>query len=217
MNKHRASAQAAHSSPDPTKTGWSGVFHVTKRGAFSWVVIFAAGFVAGVVFSAWKLDNLTPRQAPTAARNDEREQRIEGLEKMLAKTPDNVDALIQLGNDLFDGGNYHKAIEAYDKALRITPDNPDVLTDLGISYRRLGQADKAAALFQQAVKVDPNHAIALFNLGIVYRDDLKDLPAALKAWETFLEKAGNSPHAVMVRPWVQQLKEKLGASGSGGG
>ena len=188
-----------------------------KLGAFSWVAIFVAGFVAGVVFSAWKLDSSTPRQAPTAAKSDERQQRIEGLEKMLAKTPDNMEALIQLGNDFFDGGNYGKAIEAYEKALRIKPDNPDVLTDLGISYRRVGQSDKAAALFQQAMKVDPNHAIALFNLGIVYRDDLKDLPAALKAWEAFLEKAGNSPHAVMVRPWVQQLKEKLGTAGSGGG
>jgi cytochrome c-type biogenesis protein CcmH/NrfG len=187
---------------------------VTKRGAFSWVAIFAAGFVAGVVFSAWKLESLTPRQAPTPARNDEREQRIEGLQKMLSKTPENVDALVQLGNDLFDAGNYRKAIEAYEKALRIKPDNPDVLTDLGISYRRLGQPEKAAELFQQALKVDPNHSIALFNLGIVYRDDLKDLPAALKAWETFLEKAPNSPHAVMVHPWVQQLKEKLGAAGS---
>lgn len=132
---------------------------------------------------------------------------------MLAKTPDNIDALVQLGNDYYDSGNYRKAVEAYEKAVQIKPDNSDVLTDLGVSYRRLGQPDKAISKFQQAIKIDPSHAIALFNLGIVYRDDLKDLPAALKAWETFLEKAGDSPHAVMVRPWVQQLKEKLGTSG----
>ncbi|MCA1959398.1 MAG: tetratricopeptide repeat protein [Desulfomonile sp.] len=190
---------------------------MTKRGAFSWVAIFAAGFVAGVVFSAWKLESLTTRQAPAPARTDERGQRIEGLERMLAKTPDNIDALIQLGNDYFDNGNYRKAVEAYEKAVRLKPDNPDVLSDLGVSYRRLGQPDKAVAAFQQAIKLDSSHGIALFNLGIVYRDDLKDLPAALKAWETFLEKAGNSPHAVMVRPWVQQLKEKLGAGGATGG
>ena len=35
--------------------------------------------------------------------------------------------------------------------------------------------------------------MALFNLGIVLRDDLKDYPGALKAWETFLQKAGDSP------------------------
>lgn len=190
---------------------------MTKTRGFSLVAVFAAGFAAGVIFSAWKLETPAPRQAPTATRNDEREQRIEGLQKMLARTPDNVDALIQLGNDFFDSGTYPKAVEAYEKALQLKPDNPDVLTDLGISYRRTGKPDKAAALFRQALKVDPNHAIALFNLGIVNRDDLKDLPAALKAWETFLEKAGNSPHAVMVRPWVQQLKEKLGTSGAGGG
>jgi len=187
---------------------------VTKGGVFSWVAIFAAGFVAGIVFSAWKLESITPRQTPAAARTDERGQRIAGLERMLAKTPDNIDALVQLGNDYYDSGNYRKAVETYEKAVQIKPDNPDVLTDLGVSYRKLGQPDKAVSMFQQAIKVDPSHAIALFNLGIVYRDDLKDLPAALKAWETFLDKAGDSPHAVMVRPWVQQLKEKLGTGGA---
>jgi hypothetical protein len=32
----------------------------------------------------------------------------------------------------------------------------------------------------------------------------------------FLEKAGDSPHAVMVRPWLKQLREKIGTSQDGG-
>jgi cytochrome c-type biogenesis protein CcmH/NrfG len=70
------------------------------------------------------------------------------------------------------------------------------------------------AAFKQALKIDANHPMALFNLGIVYRDDLKELPQALEVWEAFLDKAGDAPHAVMVRPWVKQLREKIEAAGS---
>jgi hypothetical protein len=59
--------------------------------------------------------------------------------------------------------------------------------------------------------MDPNQTLAMFNLGIVLRDDKKDLPGALKVWKTFLDKAPDSPHAVMIRPWVKQLEEKLGS------
>ena len=46
---------------------------------------------------------------------------------MLKANPDNIEALIQLGNDYFDIGEYPKSVEAYDKALQIDPGNAEVL------------------------------------------------------------------------------------------
>ena len=134
---------------------------------------------------------------------------------MLSKDPSNSVALVQLGNDYFDLGNYQKAVEAYQRALKVTPRDPDILTDMGIAYRRLGNPKESVQCFRRAIAANPNHALALFNLGIVLRDDVKDYPGALKAWETFLEKAGNTPHAVMVRPWVKQLRDKVARPTSG--
>jgi len=192
-----------------------------SRSLLSWLVIFLAGFVAGIVFSAWKLDTSTGPAAPSsgeAAQGSKTElaNRIVGLEEMLAKTPDNVEARIQLGNDYFDSRNYEKAVEAYQKAVKINPKNADVITDMGIAYRRLGKHNEAVEAFKRAVGVDPGHAVALFNLGIVYRDDLKNLPAAIKAWEAFLEKAGDAPHAVMVRPWLKRVRDQLAKGASKG-
>jgi len=186
-------------------------------------LFFAAGFLAGIVFSAWKLDTAlqpTPGKTPPAQQTNKRaelEKRIAGVEKMLAKNPGNVSALVQLGNDHFDLGNHDKAIEAYANALKIDPNNADVITDMGIAYRRLGKPEQAVTNFRKALEANPNHTTALFNLGIVLRDDLKDYAGALKAWEAFLEKAKDSPFSVMVQPWVTQLREKVSAEPTGGG
>lgn len=187
----------------------------------SFVAVFVAGFVVGVVFSAWKLESVEapPAGRPSVAKeHDAQEQlrkRVAGLEQMLTVNPNNVKALAQLGNDYFDLHNYEQAIESYQRALKIDPQDTDVLTDLGIAYRRTGKPQDAVQSFRAALKVDPDHAMALFNFGIVLRDDLKDYPGALKAWETFLEKAGDSPHAVMVRPWVDKLRARVTESQKG--
>jgi cytochrome c-type biogenesis protein CcmH/NrfG len=188
-----------------------------------WLGFFVAGFLAGVVFSAWKLDSgvstVHAPKAVTAERDQhpELKARIADLEERLAASPNDPGNLVQLGNDYFDIGDHAKAVEAYEKALQIEPRNADVMTDMGISYRKLGKPQESVKAFRRALSVDPNHSMALFNLGIVLRDDLKDNAEALKTWETFLEKAGDSPHAVMIRPWVKQLREKSGSGSAGGG
>lgn len=190
-----------------------------SRTLFSGLALFGAGFLAGVVFSAWKLDIATSpgtRQPAEMAESNspqpDLKTRIAGLEKMLAVRPNDAEVMIQLGNDYFDLGNHEKAVEYYQKSLQIDPRNADVMTDMGISLRKLGKSQESANAFRKALEVDPNHPMALFNLGIVLRDDLNDTDGALNAWEAFLAKAGDSPHAVMVRPWVNQLKGKQKAS-----
>ncbi len=195
----------------------------SSRSLLSLIAVFATGFLAGIVFSAWKLDSgflhtsdKKPHPQQTSKRTD-LQKRIAGIEEMLSKNPDNPTALVQLGNDYFDMGNFEKAIASYVKAIKLDPNNADVITDMGIAYRRLGKSAEAATCFRQALQVNAGHPTALFNLGIVLRDDLKDNAGALKAWEAFLESAKDSPFAVMVRPWVKQLREKTGVETTGSG
>lgn len=185
----------------------------------SWTAIFVAGFLTGVLFSAWKMDSQSgPASAPPPAamteqgKQTEIRNRIAGIEKMLEVNPGNLEALIQLGNDYFDTGNFEKAVGAYRKALAIDPRNTDVIVDMAIGYRRLGQPQEAAGHLKSALEIDANQAVALFNLGLIQRDDLKDYPAALDAWERFLKIAADSPHAVMVGPWVKKLREQTGVA-----
>jgi cytochrome c-type biogenesis protein CcmH/NrfG len=195
----------------------------SSRSFVIWIGIFVAGFLTGVVFSAWKLDRTAPPPLTTPmAREDSAQRpdprsRLAGLEKMLAADPQNVQAAIQVGNEYFDAGQFQNAVDAYQRALKLDARNADVLTDMATGYRKLGKTGECVAALRQALEVDPNHALALFNLGVVLRDDAKDDAGALKVWEQFLEKAGDSPHAVMVKPWVGQLKQKLGGPSTGTG
>ena len=193
---------------------------MNKKGSLIGIfLVFIAGLMAGIGISAWKLDfhGVSPQkegQNKESNPKDELRNRIAAIERMLATNPNNIEAVIQLGNDYFDVGDYQKSVEAYDKALHIDPDNAEVITDKGVAYRRMGKPDESIELFQKALKIDPGQTLAMFNLGIVLRDDKKDFSGALKVWRDFLAKAPDSPHAVMIKPWVKQLEEKLATSGS---
>lgn len=196
------------------KAIWGG--QVKKTGSLIGLfLVFIAGLLTGIGISAWKLDvgSVTNHQAPKEARESDAKEdikgRIAGIERMLAANPSNLEALIQLGNDYFDAGQFNKAIDTYEKALQIDGKNADVTTDMGVAYRRVGKPNESVKLFRKALEIDPNHTLAMFNLGIVLRDDNKDMPGALKVWKDFLEKFPDGPHAVMILPWVKQLEEKL--------
>jgi len=106
---------------------------------------------------------------------------------ILKRDPNNLQALIALGNDCFNQNQYQQALDAYSKALSVNPKKPDVKTKMGIIYRKLKQFDKAIEAFRQAAMDGPGHFDSRFHLGVVLRYDKKDFPGAIQAWEEFLE------------------------------
>lgn len=108
------------------------------------------------------------------------------LEQALLKNPQDLDALIHLGNLYFDTHNHKGAIVAYEKALAIKPDNADVLTDLGVMYRDEKMYDKAVNAFQKAIQVNPKHQNALFNKGVVLFFDMDRKEEGRTAWRELL-------------------------------
>ncbi len=157
-------------------------------------VCAAAGFLAGIVFSALKsVPNLPANQpgvsreaqAP-AAPSGEALMRIKTLEAETAKNPGKGEVWAELGNAFFDAGQPDKAIQAYEKSLALIPDNADVITDMGVMYRRMGQPEKAVAAFERAMEVDSKHEISRYNKGIVLLHDLNDTDGAIRAWEDLI-------------------------------
>jgi cytochrome c-type biogenesis protein CcmH/NrfG len=179
----------------------------------SWIAIFVTGFVAGIIFSAWKLDTnihktAKPAGHPNHAKDEKARdrQKIAAIKKMLEMDPGNLNAWVQLGNVYFGMEQYQDALRAYDKALEINPNNIDVITDAGVSLRRLGKGKEAARRFKKVLEINPDHELALFNLGIVLRDDLKDRQGAIEAWERFLERRPDSRLVIMVKQWLKDAK-----------
>jgi cytochrome c-type biogenesis protein CcmH/NrfG len=188
------------------------------------LIALVVGFVGGVFFSIYRSPSIAP--SPTAPGSmpppgqqqasgplpltPQKRAEIEGLKAMAAKTPDNPEVWIQLGDLCFDTGQPAEAIEAYNKALAIAPDNANVLTDLGVMYRRNKQPKKAVESFDRAIQVDPNHEIARFNKGIVLLHDLNDLPGALAAWQELVKINPNAkaPNGQTVKALIAQFNRK---------
>ncbi len=159
------------------------------------LVAIIVGFLGGVIFSAY---NYSPGlNVPASGPSDQTSQEqnisnelakeINNLNKELSLNPENIEALIRLGNLYFDTEQPGKAIMAYNNALELNPGNPDVLTDLGVMYRRKGQPLEAIKAFDKASKIDPRHEASRFNKGVVLLHDLNDSEGAIRAWEELVE------------------------------
>lgn len=177
------------------------------------IVGLAAGFLGGVVFSAYRTGGQVPVPAGNASGpipiTQQQTESIAALIKATEVTPDDVNAWTQLGHLYFDTDQHAKAIQAYEKSLDLDATRPDVWTDLGVMYRRNGDPQKAVQSFDQAIKLKKDHEIAMFNKGVVLMHDLKDPEGAMMAWEMLVQinPDAKTPNGQPVKQLLEQLKK----------
>ncbi len=85
---------------------------------------------------------------------------------VLAKEPENLDALSNLGVVYFRTGKLRSAESTLKKALTIAPNDDFVLTTLGIVHYRQSKFDDALKDLRKAIELNPNSATAHNYLGI---------------------------------------------------
>jgi cytochrome c-type biogenesis protein CcmH/NrfG len=130
-----------------------------------WLVTGAAVVLGIVYFAAqgfWRSN-----VPPVAGAKPEQQQRADLARRLIEKDSTNVEARIELGNVLYDTGNWSEAIVHYRSADRLDPTRPTTVVDLGVCYYNLGRFATAESLFHRALALDPQQVFALFNLGIV--------------------------------------------------
>lgn len=147
-----------------------------------------------------------PQAALPAGPAIKTESEVNMLKSILKEDPENLQALIKIGNLSMDSNQYQEAVDAYSKALEIDPNNVNVRVDMGTCYRRLGRSDRAIEEFKKAIDIDPNHKYAHMNLGIVLAYDFKKKEEAIKELEQFLKLAPTEPNVPQIRQFIEQLK-----------
>lgn len=85
------------------------------------------------------------------------------------KNPDDVEALVGLGNSFLMMRAWDRALEPLEKARRLAPDDVTVLKAVGIAYFNKADYAKATECYEGVLKLDPNDTLALFNLGVIYK------------------------------------------------
>ena len=160
---------------------------------YALLIGFVAGFIAGAIFSVYKLgpttdthDHVAPPSTTSSQLNNQTTEAIANLEAEVTKNHENVAAWTQLGHLYYDSQQTEKAIKAYTHSLKLQPDNADVWTDLGIMYRQNKQPAKAIESFDKAFSVNPKHEPSRLNKGIVLLYDFNKPEEAIAAWEDLL-------------------------------
>jgi cytochrome c-type biogenesis protein CcmH/NrfG len=134
--------------------------------------------------------------------------RTQPLLARLQSNPNDVAALIELGNLYYDASQWRDAIGYYTRALNETPRNPDVRTDMGTAYFQSGDAERALKEFDQALKDDPRHTETLLNVGLV-KMSLNDPKGAIAALESLLSISPAYRDRAKVETLLRQAKAQV--------
>jgi len=149
-----------------------------------------------------------PEKAAEAEQINHSHPEVEGMNQSamtaMASLPTDYGALIQVGNQTMDEGNYPIAAEAYKRALAINGDSPDVRSDYGACLHGMGLEFRALEEFRTVLDDYPDHPIATFNMGIVYYNEQK-LDSAKVYWEKYLTLEPESQMANTVKQYLQQI------------
>jgi cytochrome c-type biogenesis protein CcmH/NrfG len=190
-----------------------------KTAVISSIITLVVGFLGGIIFSAFKMDNTlsgmsamvaTETEETGSVLTDEEKDQLQALQQAAGAAPEDATAWIALGNACFDYNLNPQAIQAYETALEIQPDNADVCTDLGTAYRRNGEPEKAVDYYEKAQRILPGHQMSLLNQGIVCLHDLNDTEGAISAWEKLLEvnPTATTSGGMLIKNLVDTLKSQ---------
>lgn len=138
---------------------------------------------------------------------------IENYREILKKDPNNLQALINVGNLYFDARQDLLAIEHYRKALAIDPRNGNVRTDMAVCLRRAGKPDQAVEELKKAISMDPRHAQSRYNLGVILINDKGDIEGGIRAWEALLENIPGYPYRDSLKAEIARMRGAQGPAG----
>lgn len=124
----------------------------------------------------------------------------------LRKDPNNLQALIGLGNVYYQTNRDREAIESFGKALALDPSNSNVRTDMAVCLRRTGDFDRAVEELKKAIAANPRHHQARYNLGVILAQDRKDLEGGIRAWEGLLEYVPDYPYRDQLKAEIERLR-----------
>ncbi len=160
------------------------------------------------------------KEAPQGGGGDEGQaininalSEIEHYKEILRKDPNNLQALINVGNLYFDTRQDHLAIEHYRRALELDPRNSNVRTDMAVCLRRRGNPDGAIDELKKVIAMDPRHAQSRYNLGIILIHDKQDVAGGIRAWEALLENIPDYPYRDSLKAEIARMRG-MGAGGA---
>ncbi len=90
-------------------------------------------------------------------------------EEILAKDPNNFEALEFLGIIFYQKKEYEKSLKYINKSISINPENFRAYNNRGNIFIKLREYDIAIENYKNAIKIKPSYPGAFYNLGMAYK------------------------------------------------
>jgi len=130
---------------------------------------------------------------------------VDAYQRVLAMSPDWVEAHINLGVALYHQRRLEDAQRAFQAALALDPANAICRYNLGCVLEEAGNIDEAIENLKCAIKALPNHADAHFNLALAY-EKKGDPGRAREHWSLYLKHDPRGVWAEKARTRIEQLR-----------
>ena len=168
---------------------------------FFWVVVVAIGAMTlGALIKGPAVESQPQAQtAPNAAATD---AHIARLEARLKTTPNDVNAILSLGDAYLDTRRAMEAFRLFQLAIDLEPVNVHALSDVASLYQQIGQYDKALDSYRRAYESQPNHSGSLLNMALIYSRHKGENAKALELLQTFL---ASNPEAKLIAKAEQEI------------
>lgn len=134
-------------------------------------------------------DTPTPSDTPTATATP--------------RSPEEAQALVVEGNNVFALGNYSLAMSNYLEAIEIDPTNANAHVGAGRVYHQRGEYDRAITYFDQAIELQPDNADFHVYRGIT-RAAQDDGEGAMADYDRAIELDGSNEVAFTQRAMVHE-------------
>jgi len=131
---------------------------------------------------------------------------IKGYQDRITANPRDLDALIKLGNAMYDLHRDAEAEDLYRRALAIDTENPTVRTDLATVLHRQGKSKEAITELQRALAIDYKHETALLNLGLLKLKVNNDRAGAIATWKQLIDTTENKELAAKVQAMIAEVE-----------
>lgn len=184
--------------------------------AAAWVPVMAAAVL--LTSTACEKKTPAPTEAPPPAAESsappapqdpklaKATEEIAEYRRRADQNPNDIEALIALGNANLMLRRYDHAKDWYERALKVDPKRHDTRMDLAISLRYLQKPDEAIDQLKQVLAKEPKNAAALYNMGIILLEDKHDQTAAIAKWDALMKAHPDDPRVPQLRQMVEGLK-----------
>ncbi len=133
---------------------------------------------------------------------------IARYQNILKNNPDNLNALVGLGDIYFNSRRYQEAIAIFLKAEKIDPASVHIENDLGLLYLNSNNYDHALEKFQKALQIDPTHIESLYYIGLIHHYK-GDNATSLQTFEQVLASNPSPRLAQKVNQEIARIKGQV--------